>query len=455
MDSSEVRIQYQYASALYAQGQYGEALAILEALLVWFPENADIQFARARTLFHLGRHDECLAACDALVAASNHPGALDLKHRTLAAAGQSFDATIPADAPPPPKPTSKALRRRVLWITAALTLSCAAAVFVWINGRERPAGLPGTLSQPPQERTTADPVPSPPAPAARPGNAESDSTPLPDLYQLSDAEAAQYPADAALAGTLFSQGIDSLLKAAVSGNVFDSATGTVLVSDVEAKKFREIAGKLDPAKQAERAQLLQAFVAIFGEARARRIGLRLLDEKGKVRYIWPPPSTARSTENLSPQPPGASGQPGAGEPPASSGRYWRQVDHTCMHPGESPIAAGKTIRILPLTDEPLVTSGSTNGACCQVRFRGILLEPGKDIEFSAHTLFPNSTGFSQTIGPKNIWNKSEPSSEIVIPCPMGTVAATYSGSGKIDFYLADAQSGTPVSNIVEFDITFN
>lgn len=101
----------------------------------------------------------------------------------------------------------------------------------------------------------------------------------PTFHKLSPAQAGKYPSGKEYAGT------------ALTGNIFDNESGTLLCSDGEMKKLRETASALDFTQASDRARLLNEFIQIFGAERAAKIGVRIHDQEGRAKYVWPHPKS--------------------------------------------------------------------------------------------------------------------------------------------------------------------
>ena len=78
MDLTEAKQNFQYASDLFTQGRYSEALAILDDLDHRYPNQRNLQLPRAMCLGKLNKIDQALSICEFLVAEFNDSGAAEL-----------------------------------------------------------------------------------------------------------------------------------------------------------------------------------------------------------------------------------------------------------------------------------------------------------------------------------------------------------------------------------------
>jgi len=99
MGKHEAERQFKTASQLYAEGQFAQALEILDALDAKYPNVERIQFPRALCLAKQGRRAEARDLCDAMISASGNPKAVELKAKLTRA--EATRRMTPEDMPAP------------------------------------------------------------------------------------------------------------------------------------------------------------------------------------------------------------------------------------------------------------------------------------------------------------------------------------------------------------------
>ena len=99
MGKHEAERQFKTASQLYAEGQFAQALEILDALDAKYPNVERIQFPRALCLAKQGRRAEARDLCDAMISASGNPKAVELKAKLTRA--EATRRMTPEDSPAP------------------------------------------------------------------------------------------------------------------------------------------------------------------------------------------------------------------------------------------------------------------------------------------------------------------------------------------------------------------
>jgi len=97
VDAAESQQLFKHADALYQQGQYGQAIQVLEKLNKAFPNEKNILYPAALCCEKLGRKQVALSLCQQLIDLFNDPRAAELQAR------------LNAPATPPPLPTLDAL----------------------------------------------------------------------------------------------------------------------------------------------------------------------------------------------------------------------------------------------------------------------------------------------------------------------------------------------------------
>lgn len=83
MRPEEAKAQYAQAERLYREEQYAAALEILGQIDKAFPKTRGIMLLQAYCLAQLYRPKEAVLLCDRILARSESPEALDLKHRLI------------------------------------------------------------------------------------------------------------------------------------------------------------------------------------------------------------------------------------------------------------------------------------------------------------------------------------------------------------------------------------
>jgi hypothetical protein len=84
---------FQKAGTLYKEGNYTEAILLLDQLNEAFPNTRRVLYPRARCLAKLGRKDEALALCDELINVHQYEPASDLKNLIVVGA----EGSLPPD----------------------------------------------------------------------------------------------------------------------------------------------------------------------------------------------------------------------------------------------------------------------------------------------------------------------------------------------------------------------
>lgn len=98
-------------------------------------------------------------------------------------------------------------------------------------------------------------------------------------YELTVEEAKKYRTD------------QSQANLALTGNIFDNQTNTLLATDEQIKEIRAVGGKLDFTNPTDRGRYVRECVRILGDQGARKVGIIFCDQAGRAKYVWPKPDS--------------------------------------------------------------------------------------------------------------------------------------------------------------------
>lgn len=155
METQEGRTKFRQADALFRQGQFGDALKLLDELDAAFPNNKQVLYPRALCLEKLGRYDEAEAVCRVLAQQLKDPRAAALQAQietSRAAAGGEIglgafaDLLEPAVKPPAPVIVQEPAWRRhavigvvIVAVAAVVVLGYVAYQKGWLPSRPKTA----------------------------------------------------------------------------------------------------------------------------------------------------------------------------------------------------------------------------------------------------------------------------------------------------------------------------
>ncbi len=105
MDKKEAKTRFAKADKLFIHGRYEDALAELDAIEGYYPDNHRILNAQARTLERLQQYERALTICDRLLNEFQYEKVRPLREN-IAVAQRNVPPPLPKSRPAPPAPGS-------------------------------------------------------------------------------------------------------------------------------------------------------------------------------------------------------------------------------------------------------------------------------------------------------------------------------------------------------------
>ncbi|MFA6244980.1 MAG: tetratricopeptide repeat protein [Candidatus Hydrogenedentales bacterium] len=150
MDARHAEQLYKQADALFRQGDFRQALQLLETLNAEFPDNRDTLYAQARCLIALGRAAEARKAVEYLIDFLGAPRGRSLlpKLEALERGEISPPQEVPKTAPVPVQTAPIPARSQSLYVRLAILAVIGTAVLVLAINYVRRIDAPGSAARP-------------------------------------------------------------------------------------------------------------------------------------------------------------------------------------------------------------------------------------------------------------------------------------------------------------------